>query len=69
MKCHKHPKYVAQRKPYVSCLSCWMVWLEKNPDASIDGKTLRRILEPLWSQVKATKTTADFTFDKVFLDY
>ena len=59
MTCHKHPKYTAQRKPTARCLLCWLAWLEANPDAVIDAKTLLRILVPLWSRLKVTATTEE----------
>ena len=26
MKCAKHPRYKAQRKPEVACFWCWALW-------------------------------------------
>lgn len=29
MKCRKHPKYQAKRKPKVACEACWILYFDK----------------------------------------
>lgn len=42
MKCKKHPKYKAVRKPRCNCVTCWRMYAEKHELSPMAKKALQR---------------------------
>jgi hypothetical protein len=52
MKCKKHPKYKAVRKPTSDCLYCWHKWLEKNPHPVDVKDIIEKFIEGKYSMLE-----------------